>query len=367
MNEMTMNQDCMYQNVKGIQELNQVEGFDPRKYMRQLAGDGQAAKYYLDVVYRKLWFRLKYPNGKIVKTLKKLTDQVAIVEARVYLDRNDPEESFISNALAQKYMTADDQFGNKYVELAETAAVGRALADAGFGLQFADLEGEADPNIVDAGLEHMSGTVTEESFTDSTGMGDSGETFDGTEEQIPGQYGFNPYISNETAQQAPAGNMADAGMGNMPPAMQSSVPPAMQNNVSPAMRNSIPPAMQNNMQQPQAGTASGPIQNQQPVQQGQTPAMQNQAPFQGGQPSIQDTLSRIQRDLPVEQIYKVLNRDMAAALVISAGYYKDKLTLGQLAIEKPQALNWYVNDYKGPDNLLRAAARFLLDAAKRAA
>lgn len=97
------------------------------------------------------------------------------------------------------------------------------------------------------------------------------------------------------------------------------------------------------------------------------PAMQPRAPFQGGQPSIQDTLSRIQRDLPVEQIYKMLNRDMAAALVISAGYYKDKLTLGQLAIEKPQALNWYVNDYKGPDNLLRAAARFLLDAAKRAA
>ncbi len=52
-----------------------------------------------------------------------------------------------ANALAQKYLTRDDQFGNKYVELAETAAVGRALADAGFGLQFADLEGETDPAI----------------------------------------------------------------------------------------------------------------------------------------------------------------------------------------------------------------------------
>lgn len=317
MSEMTMNQDCMYQNVKEIQELNRVEGFDPRKYMRQLAGDGQTAKFYLDVVYRKLWFRLKYPNGKIVKTLKKLTDQVAIVEARVYLDRNDPEESFISNALAQKYMTADDQFGNKYVELAETAAVGRALADAGFGLQFADLEGEADPNIVDAGLEHMSGAATEESLPDGTYMEDAGETYTATEEQIPGQYDINIYIDSEAPQQAPAGNMAGAEMNHMPPAKQ--------------------------------------------------PMQQPQAPTQGNQPSIQDTLSRIQRNLPVEQIYKMLNRDMAAALVISAGYYKDKLTLGQLAIEKPQSLNWYVNDYKGPDNLLRAAARFLLDAAKRAA
>lgn len=340
MSEMTMNQDCMYQNVKEIQELNWVEGFDPRKYMRQLAGDGQAAKYYLDVVYRKLWFRLKYPNGKIVKTLKKLTDQVAIVEAKVYLDRNDPEESFISNALAQKYMTTDDQFGNKYVELAETAAVGRALADAGFGLQFADLEGETDPNIVDAGLEHMSGAATEESLPDGTYMEDAGETYTATEEQIPGQYDINTYIDSGVSQQAPAGNMADAEINHMPPAMQNSVPPAIQ--------------------PPQSGTGSRPVQNRQPM----PPA---QAPTQGNQPSIQDTLSRIQRNLPVEQIYKMLNRDMAAALVISAGYYKDKLTLGQLAIEKPQSLNWYVNDYKGPDNLLRAAARFLLDAAKRAA
>ena len=104
MSEQILNQGSMYESIQGIQELNQVEGFDPRKYMRQLAGDGQGVKYYLDVVYRKLWFRLKYPNGKIVKKLIKLTDQVAIVEAKVYLDRNDPEESFIANALAQKYL-----------------------------------------------------------------------------------------------------------------------------------------------------------------------------------------------------------------------------------------------------------------------
>ena len=72
MSEQILNQGSMYESIQGIQELNQVEGFDPRKYMRQLAGDGQGVKYYLDVVYRKLWFRLKYPNGKIVKKLIKI-------------------------------------------------------------------------------------------------------------------------------------------------------------------------------------------------------------------------------------------------------------------------------------------------------
>ena len=138
MSEMVLNGTCMYDEVEEVSNLNKVKGFDPRKYMRLIAKEGQPGRYYLDVAYRKLWFRLCFPEGKIVKKLIKLTDNVAIVEARVYLNRNDAEDNFISNALAQKYQSSDEQFGNKYVELAETAAVGRALSDAGFGLQFAD-------------------------------------------------------------------------------------------------------------------------------------------------------------------------------------------------------------------------------------
>ena len=37
--------------------------------------------------------------------------------------------------------------------MAETAAVGRALSDAGFGLQFADVGEENDPMQVDAGIQ----------------------------------------------------------------------------------------------------------------------------------------------------------------------------------------------------------------------
>lgn len=153
MGETAANAAYMYDEVEGIRNLNKVEGFDPRRYMRIIGQEGQAGKYYLDVAFRKLWFRLKYPEGKIVKKILKLTDQVAIVEARVYLHRNDEEENFIANALAQKYRTEDGQFGNKFVELAETAAVGRALSDAGFGLQFADKEEDIDPEVTEAPFE----------------------------------------------------------------------------------------------------------------------------------------------------------------------------------------------------------------------
>ena len=200
MNEMTMNSACMYDEVEGIRSLNKVEGFDPRKYMRLIQNEGQAGKYYLDVAYRKLWFRLRYPEGKIVKKILKLTEQVAIVEARVYLDRNDHEDNFISNALAQKYMSADGQFGNKFVELAETAAVGRALSDAGFGLQFADREGDMDPEVTEAPFDPQmiagaGGALPEGTYMDSAlqeGAAGDGEVLQ--EEAFPGQYGIEEYI-----------------------------------------------------------------------------------------------------------------------------------------------------------------------------
>ena len=360
---------------------------------------------YLDVAYRKLWFRLRYPEGKIVKKILKLTEQVAIVEARVYLNRNDHEDNFISNALAQKYMTADGQFGNKFVELAETAAVGRALSDAGFGLQFADREGDMDPEVTEAPFDAqmvagMGGMLPEGTYMAPAlqeGAADDGGTMQ--DEIFPGQYGIEEYI--------PMPEEVGQAMG-MPPAMQQAgAAPAASGQVAQgtapaaarqAAQGTAPAAARQAAQgtapaaarQVAQGTAPAAAQMQQPSQ-GITPAMQNnqaaQTPAQGGtaaqnanRPAAQkagNTAGRnaasvkggnaqaaggIRRDMPVEQIYPMLNRDSAAAVVIPMGYNKGK-TLGQVAVEKPANLQWYVDSYGGPDNLLRAAAKFLIDAA----
>lgn len=324
MNEMTMNSACMYDEVEGIRSLNKVEGFDPRKYMRLIQNEGQAGRYYLDVAYRKLWFRLRYPEGKIVKKILKLTEQVAIVEARVYLDRNDHEDNFISNALAQKYMTGDDQFGNKFVELAETAAVGRALSDAGFGLQFADREGDMDPEVTEAPFDPQMIAGAGAGYTDSSfqeGAAGDGEALQ--DDTFPGQYGIEQYIP-------------------------------MPEEVGQAM--GMPPAMQNRQAAPnptQGGTAAVNAGRQAEQKAGNTAAAKG---------ANAQTAGSIRKDMPVEQIYSMLNRDSAAAVVIPMGFNRGK-TLGQVAVEKPANLQWYVDSYGGPDNLLRAAAKFLIDAA----
>lgn len=339
MNEMAVNSSTyMYDEVSEINQLNKVEGFDPRKYMRLIQNEGQAGKYYLDVAYRKLWFRLKYPQGKIVKKLIKLTENLAIVEARVYLDRNDEEANYISNALAQKYLTNDDKFGAKYVELAETAAVGRALSDAGFGLQFADKEMDFDPEVTEAPIDGQimqGGSMMQEGAFLAEGMVDEmdGTIMEQEDENIPGQHGIEEYIP-------------------------------MPEEVGAAFEQGMTPAMQQTGQIP-SGTA--PVQQNvgrpapQPARTGQS-AKPASVPAQRAKAPVANPSGVMRKDMPVEEIYRMLTRDKAAAVVVSTGFNKGK-TLGQVALEKPNSLEWYVTSYGGPDNILRAAAKFLIDTA----
>lgn len=296
MNEAIGNQNDMYDEVKEVKKLNGVEGFDPRKYMRIIREEGGKVTYYLDVAFRKLWFRLKYPEGKVVKKILKLTDQVAIVEAKVYLNHSDAEENFVANAFAQKFFTAEDTFGSKYVELAETAAVGRALTDAGFGLQFSDRDGETDPQVTEAPFE-ADILFQEEDLAEGTymNMGSGEDEFD-----VPESIG----VSDE-------GDFTEESK-------------------------KIPKMGRVNQKESQA------------------------------EKKAEQSVADIRKEMPVEQIYALLTWERAAEVVIPTKYYHG-MTLGQLAIEKPQALEWYVKSYEGPDNLLRAAARFLLDSALKQA
>ena len=369
MGETTANAAYMYDEVEGIRNLNKVEGFDPRRYMRIIGQEGQAGKYYLDVAFRKLWFRLKYPEGKIVKKILKLTDQVAIVEARVYLHRNDAEENFIANALAQKYRTEDGQFGNKFVELAETAAVGRALSDAGFGLQFADKEEDIDPEVTEAPFDPQ---LLSGNGIDGEVLGEmlSGEDMMGgtvlPDENIPGQYGIEEYI--------PMPEEVGQAMGMTPAMQQAGVAPTA---TGQTVQGTAPTAARQTAraQQPrQSAQAQQPVQGMTPAtqnrQEAPKPAQGNQQPKPAQAPAANNVpagktsqgTANIRKDMPVEQIYSMLNRDSAAAVVIPMGFNKGK-TLGQVALDKPADLKWYVDSYGGPDNLLRAAAKFLIDMA----
>ena len=136
-----------------VMEINYVEGFNPAEHLRVL--DTETNEVYLDVKWRLYWFRLKYPEGKITTNVIQVDFDkgVAVVQATVHADKTAPEDQFLARALGQRFRSAEE-FGDRFVELAETSAIGRALADAGFGTQFCTVDlPKGDSEVVDAPIE----------------------------------------------------------------------------------------------------------------------------------------------------------------------------------------------------------------------
>ena len=57
--------EAVVNNMSIINGLNKVDGFDPSAFLRRLTGENGEEQFYLDVKYRKLWFRLMHPEGKM--------------------------------------------------------------------------------------------------------------------------------------------------------------------------------------------------------------------------------------------------------------------------------------------------------------
>ena len=68
--------------------------------------------------------------------------------------------------------------------------------------------------------------------------------------------------------------------------------------------------------------------------------------------------------MPIEELMQKMNLEDAKNYLIPIGAYKGK-TLGELCVEKPGAINWYVESYHGKNNVLRAGAKLLLAAVEK--
>ena len=101
--------------------------------MEKPDGKGQTVEMSLEGTKR--WFRLACPEGGLVLNALRVTDAMAIFEARVFADAND------RNPLASFTATkkADKATGDAYIRAAQDAALGEALKSAGFCLQISTL------------------------------------------------------------------------------------------------------------------------------------------------------------------------------------------------------------------------------------
>lgn len=138
--------------MKSVPTINAVDGFNPADFTRQLPNEDGSTSLYLDVKYRLLWFRLHRPKGKIDTDIIHVDDKSAVVCCKLYEDKTDPAEQYVARSCAQRFLT-NEKFGDRYLEIAETAALGRVLAAAGYGTQFCGSTDMLSDIIADAPID----------------------------------------------------------------------------------------------------------------------------------------------------------------------------------------------------------------------
>ena len=298
------NQESMlYTTNATVAALNHVSGFDPLKFLRRTTSRKTGEDVMrLDLRYKKLWFRLACPTGRLKLNALRITEKMAIFEAKVYRDREDAEplSSYVANC------TLDTTPGGLYVEAAQEEALDTALSNAGFGIQFADVGSESK----EYGSEVPVGAKAEISKLVQT----KAEVAESVQKQA------------ETVKSAKADPLDAIMADDMP------VPEQVTAEVVEKPKTVVLESAQ---------TPTEPTQNVIVLEQEPPAAAYTQSS-------------------PVEEIRRQMTYEQAQNVIVDCGTCKG-WTLAQVADRRAASLRWYVKGYQGENNILRAAAAIIWD------
>lgn len=122
--------------IAKIEDINKVDGFDPSPLAVEFTDlNSSENRKRLPVMAQIAWFRMKYPEGRIAVQVSP-SKECFVATARVYPNYKDGPDNYLAEATASRSYQADNPSVSPR-EWAQTAAVGIALRNAGFGLQFA--------------------------------------------------------------------------------------------------------------------------------------------------------------------------------------------------------------------------------------
>lgn len=313
------NQEPMlYTTNAAVASLNHVPGFDPLKFLRRTTSRKTGEDVMrLDLRYKKLWFRLACPTGRLKLNALRITEKMAIFEAKVYRDREDAEP--LSNYVAN--CTLDTTPGGLYVEAAQEEALDTALSNAGFGIQFADVGSESE----EYGSEVPVGVKAEiaKPVQVKTEVAKSVQTKTEDAEPVKKQ----PEAVKATSQEA---DPLDAIMADDMPVPEQVTAEVVEKPKTVVLE-SVQPAQ----------TPSEPPKNVIVLEQEPPAAAYTQSS-------------------PVEEIRRQMTYEQAQNVIVDCGTCKG-WTLAQVADRRPASLRWYVKGYQGENNILRAAAAIIWD------
>lgn len=402
------NVPMMYEVFPAVAALNQVQGFNPLKMLRRMVSPKTGEEVLrLDLQYKKLWFRLRHPEGRIRVNPLRITEQIAIYEAQVYLNREDPAPvcSFTSS------ISKDEAPDGKYIQAAQEDAIDKALTDAGFGIQLSDV-------TMPESMRHYGSEIPVSQLNGNASV-------------TAGQVKATQPVSKPVVQAPSAPEQSATAIQQSPAPKVAERPVQVTQNVAPAQPNPAPKAVQPtapvqtapaaNVVKPtvSAPTVKAPAQTVAPqtvntapvvqptavaqpkpvvpVQEQPKPAQEVHAAnaalevLRGGNPAPVAPVQTVattapaaaaeadDKDLPFtfgpaynnsmtpEEIAAVMTLDQAKAVVVDTGVCKG-MTMGEVAEKRPVSLKFYIfGGYRGDNNILKAAAKVIYEQLQTAA
>lgn len=357
---MTKQTDSIIKTVPAAAELRKVPGFDPLRYLRRTTSKKSGEPVLkLDLPYKKLWFRLACPNSRTFLKPLRITDQMAIFEAQLFLDRSDPAP--IANFTST--MMARDVPGGRYIQAAQDEALNEALDSAGFGIQLADLVEASGGSGYGSEIQLARVEAAVGSVKQSAPVEREETPTPAAVPETPPQTAPAPVepVTAPPVVETPAQEM------NEPSAEVAAAPPAVKTPV--ASTPSAPEETPTQAEAPKNETAdvlhllggvaqaAAPEVKDEPQAQA-APAVETPQPDQAAEvPAAPITYTE---DMSVEEIRERITVEQAMAVPVDFGTCKG-WTLGQVLDRRPSSLRFYVYAAKEASHVLKAAASLLLD------
>lgn len=341
---------AMYTRMPMVAALNKVPGFDPMKLLRRTVSPKTGEEVFkLDLQYKKLWFRLAHPEGRIKLKPLRITEQLAIYEAQVYLSREDDEP--VSNFTSSILRT--EAPNGQYVQAAQEEAVDKALTDAGFGIQLSDVS-------VPESKRHFGCEVPVQAMNQVADV----------IKNAPKQPEVKPPVQRPVVAEKPPVKRADAPVqkkADLPPMVKTAVPAAPQSAapqqskiidaepVKEPVRQSVSvPAAQPPAQEVKKNGADQALEI---LRRRNAAVSQNPDTAQ----AVTTAATSYTKDMPVEEIVKLMTLEQAKAVVVDAGTCRGK-TMEEVAARRIASVKFYLTaGYTSDNNIVRAAARIMLD------
>ncbi|WP_130868880.1 hypothetical protein [Intestinimonas massiliensis (ex Afouda et al. 2020)] len=331
MNE-SSNPKTMYEAVPAVAELNKVPGFDPLKFLRRTKDSMR-----LDLPYQKLWFRMAHPNGRMRVTALRITEQMAIFEARVFLDRGDAEP--FSMSVAQQQL----QDNRDFIRGAQNEALSQALTDAGFGIQLINADAQA--------AEQKKANAAEKKAAETVPV-----QVERTEpRQAPVNTPQKPVAP--AVGDSPASDLKTQQRASVAPKTAVTAPPVEP--VEPVKAEKVVPT-----DTVMAAAEPGAVEQTDELPLPAQKAEMRIEP-QGNDAPVQDEAPAYTQNTPVEELLQVMTLEQARQVVVDDGICRG-MTIAQVAEKRPVNLRFYLIPGKSKNNLVRAAAQLVLDSLQKA-